>query len=58
MLEGNDKLMSSNTINGARIHLLRHVDMVITEQSASSYTLSTGNAWYTWHKHYHQIAPA
>ena len=42
---GADKLFSANTINGPRIHLLRHVDLVITEQLASEAGMLAANAW-------------
>ena len=40
-----DKLFSANTVNGPRIHLMRHTDLFITEQSANSYPTVAANAW-------------
>jgi hypothetical protein len=45
MLQTRDKLFSANTINGPRIHLMRHADLLITEQNANSYPISSANAF-------------
>lgn len=45
ILHDRDKLFSANTINGPRVHLFRHVDLVITEENAADYAASTRNAW-------------
>ena len=45
LLHNSDKLLCANTINGPRLHLFRHVDMINTEQSASSYPICSVNAW-------------
>lgn len=45
MLHLHDKLFSANTINGPRAHLLRHVDLIITEQNAGTATQVALNSW-------------
>ena len=45
MLQTRDKLFSANTVNGPRIHLMRHADLFITEQNAASYSVSSANAF-------------
>ena len=45
MLHDRDLLFSCNTINGPRIHLMRHADLFITEQTASEYALASLNAF-------------
>ena len=45
MLQNNDKLFSANTISGPRLHLMRHVDPIITEENAYDHAQSTSYAW-------------
>lgn len=40
-----DKLFSTNTCNGPRLHEFRFSDLFITEQSAHSYSTSCVNSW-------------
>ena len=45
MLHNRDKLFSANTVNGPRVHLFRHVDLAITEQSAHDPHIVALNSW-------------
>jgi hypothetical protein len=45
MLHDRDKIFSANTINGPHVHLLKHVDLVITEQNANDLAVLNVHAW-------------